>query len=160
MKSLSSFRALAVGLVFFALLLITPFITHAQTAAQDTLRATIQAAITADPRSHSMTEAQISAMVNALTEQANKQNLTAHDIAWRPEVLGPEQLIPVQQSVCWGFPGFFCTLDQAFGFYGNDPTIPIAFFAASAAFLFVLGMMREHGHPHMDFSSTSSGASV
>jgi hypothetical protein len=159
MKSLSSHFIIALGLTIAALLFITPFITHAQTSSQDQLRATIQAAITADPRSASMTQAQISAMVDALTVQANKQNVTASDIVWRPQALGPEVLIPVAPA-CWGFPTFFCTLDDAFGFSGTDQTIPLSLFAASAAFILVLGLMREHRHPTVALSPTHSGASL
>jgi hypothetical protein len=140
-------------------LLAVPQISRAQTASQDNLRSTIQAAITADPRSSEMTEAQVSALVNALTVQANKQNVTATDIVWRPVALGPEELIPVAPA-CWGFPGFFCTLDEAFGFSGEDQAIPLSFFVVSAAFIFVFGMMREHGHPEVAFASPNSGAGV
>ena len=82
---------LVIGVVIAGSLLM-PLLTHAQatsqTALDATIRATIRAAIMQDPRSANLTPAQISAMVTALSAQAQTKGLTAQDIAYRPGTPG------------------------------------------------------------------------
>jgi hypothetical protein len=138
--------------VLATILLLLPFLAHAQTAQQDALRATIRAALLSDPRSAHMTDGQLDGLVNALASQASKQGMTAQNIAWRPYAPQSVTVAPAPVAPeCWGFPTIFCSLDSAYGFAGTDPWVPLVFFAAAAGFFVVVALMREHGHPHAQF---------
>jgi len=149
MTTASALRtALACTVIALALV---PLSTGAQTAAQDSLRATIKAEIMADPRSSGMSQAQINAMVDSLAVEAQKQGITAQDLtAPRPQVAQQQEAAapPVTQA-CGA--GFFCTIDEAFGFLGSDSTIPVVFFIICALFVLIFSIMREMGHPHAQF---------
>jgi hypothetical protein len=121
---------------------------HAQTqSATDTqLRATIQTEVMADPRSQTISQAQLSALVDSLTAQAEAQGLTSSDLTYRPSAsAGSEIQAPTSFSQC---STFSCTVSRAFGLDGSIPIIPIAFFVAAALFILIYGIMREMGHPH------------
>lgn len=95
---------LIVGIAVTASLMMPLFI-HAQATPQSALDATIRAAIMQDPRSASLSAAQISAMVAALSAQAQTQGLTAQDIAYRPGtpgivIPGTVANIPVATDPC------------------------------------------------------------
>lgn len=139
--------------------ILMPAYAAAQSTAQDSLRATIRSAITADPRSSGMSQAQIDALVNALSNQAAKQGITPQQITWRPyntDTLTPAPAGAAPEAQCPGFPNVFCEMTSAFGFLSPDVYIPIALFAAAAAFVTVVALMRHHRHPHAEFATPSS----
>ncbi|HEV3245029.1 MAG TPA: hypothetical protein VG102_01590 [Candidatus Paceibacterota bacterium] len=130
--------ALAISLAFSVATL-----AYAQTSSQNQLRATIYAEITADPRSQSLTQAQIYALVNALSNKAQEQGVTSDQLTYRPQVPteGASTFMPCN--------GLSCSISQAFGLDGSFPIIPIALFALAALFILIYGVMREIRHPHV-----------
>ncbi len=144
-RSSSAFRFLILAILFSAC--IVPFVARAQSSDAD-LNATIRAAITSDPRSQGMTEAQLEALVVALTKQASEQGVTAQDIQWRP--LSAEDFAASNAgttNTCSGLPAFFCSIDEAFGLSGPYGFIAITLGLTSAVLLFVIGMfLHRHGH--------------
>ena len=125
------------------LLLIAPLALSAQTDAE--LEGTIRAAILSDPRTAAMSEAEVNAMVTALSQEAAAQGVTSQDIMWRPQEV-PEEVIAAR---CGSMPTFFCALSEAFGFDGSDVTIPIGLGVTSALLLFLIGSLLHHQYgPH------------
>lgn len=123
--------------LLFVCIALVPAVSSAQ---QDDLNATVRSAILSDPRSASMTSAEIDAMVEILSGQAQEQGVTAQDITWRPA----EPVVETSDtSACGSLPAFFCQLNWAFGFDGSDLKIPIGLGVSSGWLLFVLGMMLE-----------------
>ena len=122
---------------------LAPLALHAQTATGSSdLRATIEAALLSDPRSSGMSQAQFEGMVDALTQQAQRQGVTAQDVGWRPQAQPG-----AAESACGGPPSFLCDLSTAFGFVGADPLISVALGITSALLLFVIGMLLHRlGH--------------
>ena len=108
------------------------------------LQSTIRAAIAADPRTQGMSQAQIDAMVGALSQHAQNQGLMPNDITWRPISNTPA----AQQMVisCGAFPTIFCTLSYSLGFIGNDSTIPIWLFVASLLMITIIMLIRRQHH--------------
>jgi hypothetical protein len=146
MQRLSVSGSIAVIVFAAAIMLLGVSMAHAQTTDQNQLRATILAQIMADPRSKTMTQAQIYSTVNALTEQAEAQGLTASQITYRPTAPGA----PTAAST-FGFGNctdVSCALGNAFGLNGSVPIIPIALFVLAALFILIFSIMRKMGHPH------------
>ena len=124
------------------LALIVPVMSFAQTPVD--LQSSIRAAIAADPRTQGMSQAQIDAMVGALSQHAQNQGLMPNDITWRPISNTPA----AQQMVisCGAFPTIFCTLSYSLGFIGNDSTIPIWLFVASLLMITIIMLIRRQHH--------------
>jgi len=123
------------------LLVSVPRIAHAQ---QD-LNMTIRSAILADPRASSMTPAQIDALVTALAKQAQTQGVTAHDIAWRPQVAGPSQFASASGAdTCGSVPAFVCSLNQLLGFAGSNWWPPLALFTTLLLLVLITAVLIEH----------------
>ncbi len=135
-----SLRKVAI-LALLACALFVPVLSHAQ---QSDLQSTIRAAIAADPRTQGMSQAQIDAMVGALSQHAQNQGLMPNDITWRPISNTPA----AQQMVisCGAFPTIFCTLSYSLGFIGNDSTIPIWLFVASLLMITIIMLIRRQHH--------------
>jgi hypothetical protein len=138
--------------VITLLLAATPLIARAQTAgAPDAaLRATIRAELLSDPRTSSLSKAQLDAMVNILTQEAQKQGITSHDITWHPQTSTDFGASggAAPANTCDGTPAFSCIFDQALGFLGPDTTIPFALGAASMGLVWVLAeMIHRRKHP-------------
>jgi hypothetical protein len=147
MSNLGIRRELVVVVLFVAsaiLWSVSVFPAHAQTASINQLRATITAEVMADPRSKDMTQAQIYAVVNALTIQAENQGLTSSQLTYRPEA--PAQ--PSTTTSLFSCTNISCAFATAFGLDGSVPIIPIALFVVAALFILIYGIMREMGHPH------------
>ena len=125
------------GLAVTGLLLVLPLFAHAQGA---DLNSTIRAALYSDPRTAAMSQAQVDAMVAALSHRAQQQGLTPGDITWRP--IPPSGFAAVQ--TCSGFPTYFCTMSDAFGFEGPDYFIPIWLAAAALLFLLINALLNHH----------------
>lgn len=121
------------------LALVLPVFAFAQS--QNDLQSTIRAAIAADPRTQGMSEVQIDAMVDALSQRAQSQGMMPDDITWRPVQNGP-QYIPM---TCGAFPTIFCALSYSLGFVGADNTIPVwLFFASLLMITLILLLRRQH----------------
>lgn len=148
MSSRLAFLGISVPVV--ALLFLVPLALSAQTGAE--LQATIRAAILSDPRTAAMSEAEIDAMVVALSQEAAAQGVTSQDITWRPQ---EEAGAGNQASSC----GMLCMLTNAFGFDGSDVTIPIGLGVSSALLLFLIGSLLHHQYGRHPLAGTlQSGA--
>lgn len=138
--------------VVLALLALTPLVSRAQTAPPSgDLRATIRAELLSDPRTSGLSAVQLNAMVDLLSQQAQKQGMSAHDITWRPqnnETFGSGGGTPGTSNDCNGIPSIACILDEAFGFLGPDATIPFSLGMASMGLIWILAeMIHRHRHP-------------
>lgn len=128
------------GLVVLGIFLMLPLLAHAQSA---DLNATIRAALYGDPRTATMSQAQIDAMVSALSQRAQQKGLTPSDITWRPL---PTSGTTAANS-CAGFPVYLCTINDAFGFEGPDYFIPIWLAACALLFLIINALQAHHRRP-------------
>lgn len=136
-------------LVSTALLLTLFFggVAYAQDSSA-TLRATIRSQLLSDPRTASLSEAQLSAMVDLLTSQAEERGMTSEDLQWHPE-RGPQ---PAAQSAvidyCAGSPRFLCLFSMAWGFVGPDTLIAYILGISSMGLVWILAeMIHRRRHP-------------
>ena len=127
-------------LIVAGVLSVLPVFAHAQTT---DLNATIRAALYGDPRTAEMSQAQIDAMVSALSQRAQQKGLTPSDITWRPL---PTSGTTAANS-CAGFPVYLCTINDAFGFEGPDYFIPIWLAACALLFLIINALQAHHRRP-------------
>ena len=144
-----------IALVVLAALM--PLVIHAQTSTSSELSSTIRAQLLSDPRSATLSEAQLSAMVDLLSQEAQKQGLSAQDIEWHPNpsTLGGEGTDQASSPapVCDG--SFTCLMDEAFGFVGPDTTIPFFLGMSSMGLIWILAeMLHRHKYPHITVAST------
>lgn len=132
-------RAILVGLLLFAATLNSaPFVAFAE---ESELSAAIRTAIMQDPRASHMTQAQINAMVAALSKEAAQKGVTAYDITWHPS----ESVVqPISTDDCGSMPGFICTVNHAFGFDGSNMTILLGLFISSGLLAFLLWELWHH----------------
>ena len=131
-------RALASSITLLALAL--PVFALAQTD----LSQSIRAALASDPRTSSMSEAQINAMVSALSQGAAQQGMTAEDVSWKPvPTVGGAALA---QSTCGGFPDYLCSMSEAFGFTGPDSIFAIWLGVSALLLMFIIGALLEYRH--------------
>ena len=150
MRHILHIRAIALSLILAALIIlalvaIIPRTVLAQSTAQDELRATIKAEILSDPRTTGLSQTQIDAIVDALTAEAQKEGLTAHDITWRP-AQSAAAAQTTQTDTCGNVPAPLCALNQAFGFSGSDPTMSVWLGIAAALLILIIGIMLEMRH--------------
>ncbi|MEK7601670.1 MAG: hypothetical protein AAB480_04025 [Patescibacteria group bacterium] len=138
------------GLMVAGMLSAFPLLVHAQTA---DLNATIRAALYGDPRTAEMSQAQIDAMVSALSQRAQQKGLTPSDITWRPL---PASGTTAANS-CTGFPVYLCTINDAFGFEGPDYFIPIWLAACALLFLLINALQTHHRRPLEAAAPLASG---
>jgi len=137
MQKLKQFAATASVLV----LLTLPALGYAQ---QD-LRATIEAAIRSDPRSAGMSNEQIDALIDGLTEESVRRGVSQEDILWRPQ----GEMASSSVHVACVIPQIFCSINHAFGFDGSDYTIPIWLGAIALMLIFLIAGLLEHHHIHV-----------
>ncbi|QQG38147.1 MAG: hypothetical protein HYS26_01160 [Candidatus Kaiserbacteria bacterium] len=130
-------------LVFLALTLLVSFASFAYAQTDEELRSTVRAAILSDPRSASMSEAEIDAMVEALSGQAAEQGVTASDITWQPQQSEFPATSKGEPTSC-AYPTLLCSLNEAFGLSGSSILLPTALGVVSALLLAVVAMMIEH----------------
>jgi len=128
--------ALLLGAVF-----AVPLFVHGQ---ETDLRTSIRAALLSDPRTEKLSAAEMDAMVEILSAEAEKQGITSSDIQWRPQAESTFTNTAADESVsCGNIPGFLCALNTAFGFNGSDPTIAIGLGITSAILIVIIGLMLE-----------------
>ncbi|MDO8514300.1 MAG: hypothetical protein Q7S50_02030 [bacterium] len=141
---------------YFALVLFTclfaffPFVLYAQTVAQGDLRSTIRAELLSDPRTSGLSNAELDAMVDLLTDEAGKQGMTVQDIQWRPQntqSFTASEQSPVSPDACRAS-RFLCMFNEAFGFAGPDATIAFTLGAASMGLVWIIAeMLHRRRHP-------------
>ena len=118
--------------------------------AQSDLRSEIRAELLSDPRTSGLSSAQIDAMVDLLAEEAQRQGMTVEDIHWRPQTFSSGQNGVAQENSC-AASAFLCMFNEAFGFAGNDPTIPFVLGAGSMGLVWIIAEKlhrRRMGLPH------------
>ena len=137
----SGTRFIAFAMLAIAFLALFP----ALASAKDELDTTIRAIIMSDPNSAALSEAQLDALTTELAEKARQDGVSLGDIVWRPETPVTEEEAAAYR--CGNVPAFLCALNEAFGFSGNDPTLPIGFFLTSIILLFLLwAMINSYRH--------------
>ena len=137
---------LALGLLLFT----APHRAHAQQDSTDTqLQANIRSALIADPRSAGLPPEQLNAMVQALSNQAESQGLSASDIAWKPGAQAPglDRSATVATPNClYGADGVLCKLTQTYGLDTGDNTIPLLLGLLSGILIIIIGTLLEIRH--------------
>ena len=124
-----------------------PLLVSAQ---QDDLRMAIQTSVLADPRTASIPPSQLNELVDALAEQAQAHHLSAADILWRPKTAEASTSGPAEGAAvpdcAEGWYSYLCQVNTAFGFAGNDLTIPILLLITSGLLVLVIQRMIAHHH--------------
>lgn len=146
---LESFRPYLL-LLATALLLASPVAAKAQSS-QDEIHATIMAALLTDPRTATIPPAQLMALVNALSDQAQAQGITAQEIKWRPAV--GETFVPasaMNEETCGGPFSALCPFSEAFGFAGRDPSTPAVLFVTAGLLLLIIRRVIKHHRMMLD----------
>lgn len=138
--AIRSFVGIFLGALVLLALFTVPFVVHGQ---ENDLQTSIRAALLSDPRTAALSSAEIDAMVDILTEEAEKQGMTSRDIEWRPDTQSTFTTTSDASASCGGIPSFLCALNTAFGFDGSDPTIAIGLGITSAILIVLLGLMLE-----------------
>lgn len=146
-----------VFLAAISLVLIFPFLAHAQTG---DLSATIRGQLMSDPRTATLSSAQIDAMVQLLAQEAQKRGLTASDITWKPQTFAGAPTAPAaQDSACTS--ALTCAFTEAFGFVGPDTAIPFILGATSMALIWILAeMMHRRKYSHVPAPQAGPAGSV
>jgi len=146
LKGVRALQILLIGIV--CMLTVLPLLVHAQATSSD-LSATIRAELLSDPRTASLSAAQLDAMVQLLSQQAQKQGVTAQDITWRPQpAVASGASVPAQGESCDG--NFTCVMDEAFGFIGPDASIPFFLGMASMGLIWIIAeMIHRRKYPHL-----------
>ena len=135
-------------LIFIALAILftlssLPQIGYAQTGSD--LRSTIRAELLSDPRTSGLSRAQLDAMVDVLTEEAERRGLSAQDLQWHPTLSDSFTATSgATPDACGGTPSFLCAFGTAFGFLGDDVTIPFWLEISSMALIWLIASMIEH----------------
>lgn len=129
-----------------------PLFAHAQ-AAGTTLRDAIRAELLSDPRSAGLSQAQLDAMTDILTGEAQRQGITAADLAYHPRPFGEGVAVGETTDACAGAPVISCVFDLAFGFVGPDPLIPYILGAASMALIWLLAEMLHRDRRAHQFAA-------
>ena len=136
---------LLVALIF--LWAILPSLAYAEESSTE-LSATIRAGLLSDPRTTGLSDVQLDAMVDLLTQEATRQGVTSQDIQWRPQQYESTEEIPASADYCGASPAFLCAFSLAFGFAGTDPTMPFALGASSMGLIWIIAeMLHRRRHP-------------
>ena len=122
-----------------------PWIALAQSA---DVHAAIRAEILKDPRTASMSEAEISAMVQALANSAEEEGIAREDIVAQSTSYTPIESAPAEVLACDGMPEFLCTINRSLGFDGSNLFIPVALVAAAGVLAFLLYELKHHIRVH------------
>jgi hypothetical protein len=115
---------------------LLPFAAFAQTDLQSTIRT----AVMSDPRTASLPQAQIEAMIAALSQSAQREGLTPQDITWRPT--GEVPVAPT--NFCAPYPRYLCVMSASFGFIGSDYILPLWLAVLSLLFLLTNALRMHH----------------
>jgi hypothetical protein len=141
----NSTRHVIAGLLALVIVLSVPFLAYAQSSNAE-LRAGIRAEIVKDPRTSSMSEAEIDAMVEALTAGAEAEGIESGSFSAQPSSFAPTA--EPEASACGSMPAFLCRINQTLGFDGSNALIPIALLAISGLLAFLLWELKRHSLTH------------
>lgn len=150
------------GFLFMGLFaLALPLLAHAQTGDTD-LSATIRAQLLSDPRTSSITPEQLDAMVQLLTEEAQKQGVTVEDI-YREPIVPTANFATAENSTqelgtCEGIPTWSCAFSSAFGFIGPNPIIAFTLGATSMALIWIIAEMMHRRERQMSAPPPASSS--
>lgn len=133
-----------IALLAIANLAMSPF-ALAQSSDAD-LRASIRAEILKDPRTASMSEAEITAMIDALTIGVQAEGIESNAFIAQSRSFAPTAAEGVPS--CGGMPEFLCRINQALGFDGTNALIPIVLLATSGLLAFLLYELKHHARIH------------
>lgn len=139
-----------------------PLFAHAQVQPQEDLHAAIMSELLRDPRTANIPPAQLFALVNALAQKAQEQNIAASDIRWHAQTfsgMNADQAVPIDFGDCAGGFSSLCTFTSAFGFVGNDPTIPLYLLVTSGLLILLIVRMIRH-HRTVPVPAASSESNV
>jgi hypothetical protein len=124
-----SLAALAT-LVLAMMLIAAPWYARAQsdTSLRGDMNATVKSAILSDPRSQSLSSEEINVIALALTQQAQAQGMTQHDLLWRPALA--HTVAPLDEAAytgndCGKVPTVLCGVNRSLGLPGSDMTIVV-----------------------------------
>jgi hypothetical protein len=123
-------QGLCAVLTLALLLVAAPHYLHAQsgTNLQGDMGMAIKSAILSDPRSQSLSSEEINAIAYALTQQAQAQGMTQHDLLWRPALA--HTVAPLDEAAytgndCGKVPTVLCGVNRSLGLPGSDMTIVV-----------------------------------
>lgn len=128
---------------------VGPSSVVAQSAEREQLRATIMAQIIQDPRSASIPPEQLQLLVDALSQEATEQEIAVEDILWQPAIVfgAAASEAPISSApACESPVSFACVVAEAFGFVGDNPTVPLYLLVASGLLILLITRMRRHHH--------------
>lgn len=124
-----SLGALAVFALVF-MMIATPLYLNAQSdlSLRGDLNSTVKSAILSDPRSQSLSSEEVNAISLALTQQAEAQGMTQHDLLWRPALA--HTVAPLDEAAytgndCGKVPTVLCGVNRSLGLPGSDMTIVV-----------------------------------
>ena len=143
-----SIRLVRVSLLA-VLLVAAPMLAGAQSVEREQLRATIMAQIIQDPRSASIPPEQLQLLVDALSQEATEQEIAVEDILWQPAIVfgAAASEAPISSApACESPVSFACVVAEAFGFVGDNPTVPLYLLVASGLLILLITRMRRHHH--------------
>ncbi|MBI2030525.1 hypothetical protein HYT05_02795, partial [Candidatus Kaiserbacteria bacterium] len=89
---------------------------------------TVKSAILSDPRSQSLSSEEVNAISLALTQQAEAQGMTQHDLLWRPALahtVAPLDEVAYTGNECGKVPTVLCGVNRSLGLPGSDMTIVV-----------------------------------
>lgn len=151
-------------IAFFAslLLLLAPLVSSAQTTAPAEVRATIMAQLLEDPRTADVPPDQLQQLVDALAAQAEVQGVDTADLTWqpRPTFAEPAAEPAVPGGACDGGFSALCVLTEAFGFVGDNPTVPLYLLVTSGLLVLLIVRMKRHHHAMGHFDAPVASASA
>jgi hypothetical protein len=133
----------ALATILLVAVFLRPSAAGAQADAQSELKATIRAELLSDPRTSGLSETDLNAMVEALTQEAQKQGLTSQDITWRP---ANTAAAATPSDTCGNIPAPLCALNRSFGFAGSDSRIPVWLGIIAALLVLITGIALEVRH--------------
>ncbi|MBI2030251.1 hypothetical protein HYT05_01370 [Candidatus Kaiserbacteria bacterium] len=124
--SLGALAALALAMM----LIVAPWYASAQndTSLRGDMNIAIKSAILSDPRSQSLSLEEINVISLALTQQAQAQGMTQHDLLWRPALA--HTVAPLDEAAytgndCGKVPTVLCGVNRSIGLPGSDMTIVV-----------------------------------
>lgn len=153
----------AVQTLSLLILVALPLAVYAQSApASDEMKTAVLTQLLHDPRTAQMPPAQLQQLVDALAQQAAAQNITPDDLRFQPSGFGevPVTSAPRATVLCDG--NFFggCTVSNALGFIGDNPTLPLYFLVTSGLLVLLIVRMKRHHHALGHFDTPAAPATA
>jgi hypothetical protein len=147
---LQSFRfelvvvTLTIALFAPIFLIAMPQRAHAQASTTVSLSDTIRAAILRDPRSVNLTQVQLSAMVDLLSNRAQAQGVTAQTIAYQPGAFVGTSTTTSAPAACSDVSSWLCPLGMVLGFDTPNKEVPIGLWLTSGILIITIWQLRKH----------------